>query len=136
MTLLDLGDEKYISLTTFKRDGTPVSTPVWVAREDGRLLVWSAADTWKVKRIRRDAHVRVAPCSGMGKVRGAPLDGEATIIGDTTTVERLLPRKYWLAYRLIHGWDVVIRRLRRKPDAESVTIAIVPASAPTAGPAV
>ena len=134
MTLLELGEEKYISLTTFKRDGTPVSTPVWVAREDGRLLVWSAAGAWKVKRIRRDGHVRVAPCSGMGKVRGAPLDGKATILGDTTSVERLLRRKHRVAYRLIRGWGMVIRRLRRKPDPESVTIAIVPASAPAPGP--
>ena len=134
MARLELGDEKYISLTTFKRDGTPVSTPVWVAREDGRLLVWSAAGTWKVKRIRRDGHVRVAPCSGMGKVRGAPLDGEATILAETTSVERLLRRKYRVAYPLLRGWHAVSRRLRKKAAPESVTIAIVPAAAPTAEP--
>jgi hypothetical protein len=50
-----LAGEKYISLTTFKRDGTPVATPVWVVSDDGRrLLVWTAAQTWKVKRLRRD----------------------------------------------------------------------------------
>jgi PPOX class probable F420-dependent enzyme len=44
----DLAQEKYVSLTTFKRDGTPVSTPVWCAGDDGRLLVWTGASTWKV----------------------------------------------------------------------------------------
>jgi hypothetical protein len=47
-----LAAERYISLTMFKRDGTAVSTPVWVVTDDGRrLLIWSGANTWKVKRI-------------------------------------------------------------------------------------
>lgn len=135
MNLVDLGHEKYVSLTTFKHDGTPVSTPVWVVPEDGRLLVWSSAGTWKVKRIRRDAHVRVAACGGRGKLHGAPLEGEATILDDTSLVQQLLARKYGLSYRLIHGYGAVARRLRRKPEPESVTIAIVPAPAPPADPA-
>jgi hypothetical protein len=60
--LAALAVERHISLTTFRRDGTAVSTPVWVVSDDGRrLLVWSGANTWKVKRIRRDPRVRVAP---------------------------------------------------------------------------
>ena len=69
MDAATLAREKQISLTTFKRDGTPVSTPVWTVSDDGRrLLVWSAADTWKVKRIRRDPHVRVAGCDFHGTI--------------------------------------------------------------------
>jgi hypothetical protein len=46
-----LADERYISLTTFRRDGSTASTPVWVVSDDGeRLLVWTGANTWKVKR--------------------------------------------------------------------------------------
>jgi PPOX class probable F420-dependent enzyme len=127
MSLVDLAQEKYVSLTTFKRDGTPVSTPVWVVPGDGRLLVSSPASTWKVKRIRRDGHVRVAACSGLGKLHGEPLEGQATIVSDTTEVNRLIARKYRLAYRLIRGFGAVSRTLRRKPEPESVTIEIVPA---------
>lgn len=126
MSLVDLGDETYVSVTTFKRDGTPVSTPVWVARDDGRLLVHSAANSWKVKRIRGNNHVQVAGCSFNGKVHGDTFDGEATLLADTATVQALEKRKYGLVYRLITGLTALNRCLRRKPDVESVTIAIVP----------
>ena len=122
----DLAAEPYISLTTFKRDGTPVSTPVWVAGDDGRLLVHSAADTWKVKRIRRDGHVRVAPCGATGKVRGEAREGVARIRVDTARVEALEARKYGLTYRLIGAFRAIARRLRREPGPESVTLEITP----------
>lgn len=132
MGVVDLGDETYISLTTFKRDGTPVSTPVWVARDDGKLLVHSAAQSWKVKRIRRDNRLRVAGCGFNGKIHGETYDAEATILADTARVQELEARKYGLLYRIIRGLTALNRRLRRKPEVESVTIAIVPANAETA----
>jgi len=129
MGVVDLGEETYISLTTFKRDGTPVATPVWVARDDGRPLVHSAAQSWKVKRIRRDNRVRVAGCGSNGKVHGETFAAEARILADTDRVQKLEARKYGLLYRIIRGLTALNRRLRRKPDVESVTIAIVPADA-------
>jgi PPOX class probable F420-dependent enzyme len=119
-----LAKERYLSLTTFKRDGTPVSTPVWVAGDDGRLLVHSAADTWKVKRIRRDGHVRVAPCTARGKIRGEALDGEANLSADTSLVQELEAQKYGLAYRAVRWASAIGRALRRRPQPESVTIEI------------
>lgn len=127
MGLVDLGEERYVSVTTFKRDGTPVSTPVWVAGDDGRLLIHTGADSWKVRRIRRDNHVRVAGCSVNGKVHGEVFDGEATILTDTSRVQALEARKYGLVYRLFRRFNAMNRRLRRKPDEQSVTIAVVPA---------
>lgn len=124
--LADLGKETYVSLTTFRKDGTAVSTPVWVVGDDGRLLVWSAASTWKVRRIRRDPHVRVAPCSGSGKVRGAAVEAEARIIPDVSLVQKLLARKYRVGYPLVHGFNALVRWVRRQPRAVSVTIEIVP----------
>src|SRR5580700_2046337 len=60
--LTDLAQQRYVSLTTFRRDGTAASVPVWVVSDDGeRLLVWTGANTWKVKRIRRDPRVLIAP---------------------------------------------------------------------------
>jgi PPOX class probable F420-dependent enzyme len=129
MTLSDLAQERYVSLTTFKRDGTPVSTPVWVAGDDGRLLVHSAADSWKVKRIRRDGHVRVSPCGPGGKVRGEAVDAEATIHADTSHVEALEARKYGLMYRVVRLVTGLVRSVRRQPAPESVTIAIAPVPA-------
>ena len=133
MALSDLTQERYISLTTFKRDGTPVATPVWVAGDDGRLLVHSAADTWKVKRIRRDKHVQVAACGPTGKVRGEAFDGEAKIVPDTSLVQALEARKYGLVYRATRLFTAIGRRMRRKPTPESVTIEIAPAAVRSGG---
>ncbi|MES1246363.1 MAG: PPOX class F420-dependent oxidoreductase [Actinomycetota bacterium] len=124
MTLEELQRAKYVSLTTFKRDGSPVSTPVWVAGDDGRLLVWTGATTWKAKRIRRDPHVRIGPCTASGKPLGDAVDGEAAILEETDRVEQLLARKYGLVYRVVRGFNALVRAVRRRPPVASVTIEI------------
>ena len=125
--LSTLADARYLSLTTFKRDGTAAATPVWVTSDDHRrLLVWTAADAWKTKRIRRDAHVRVAACNARGAVHGPSFDGEATILDDTELVSELILRKYGLQARAIRLYGSIARRLRRKETPRSVTIAIEP----------
>jgi hypothetical protein len=126
MTASELANEQYVSVTTFKRDGTPVATPVWVAGENGNLLVISEADSWKVKRIRRDGHVRVAPCSARGVQRGEAIEADATIDTDTTIVERLLARKYGWMYRAYMRLSALTRTLRRQPTPRGVTIRISP----------
>ena len=68
-----LATEPFVSITTFRRDGTPVSVPVWCAADNGTLLVFSAADSWKVKRIRRDAHVRLGLVAPEGSRVARPL---------------------------------------------------------------
>jgi PPOX class probable F420-dependent enzyme len=126
MNTTELASEDFVSITTYKRDGTAVSTPVWVAGENGNLLVISEADTWKVKRIRRDGHVRIAPCSARGVIRGEPVDGEATIEPDTATVEELLARKYGWKYRAYKRFSALTRKVRRRPTPTGVTIRITP----------
>jgi uncharacterized protein len=114
-----LAGERYISLTTFKRDGSPVSTPVWVTSDDGRrLLVWSGALTWKVRRLRRDPRVLVAAASFRGVERGARIAGRARVVADPG-IDRLLRRKYRVLKRLL---DLV--NLRAQPGSW-VTIEIV-----------
>jgi uncharacterized protein len=126
MNTKELASESFVSITTFKRDGTPVSTPVWVAGENGNLLVISEADTWKVKRIRRDGHVRIAPCSARGAIRGEPVEAEATIEADTAIVEKLLARKYGWKYRAYTRFNALTRKLRGRPTPTGVTIRITP----------
>jgi hypothetical protein len=115
----DLARARYISLTTFKRDGTPVSTPVWVVSDDGiRLLVWTGAATWKVRRLQRDARVLVARSSFRGRERGERIAGRAHVVPDPG-IDELLRRKY--------GWQkrLVDRLSRRGDDGAFATIAIV-----------
>ncbi len=70
----------YLLLTTFRRDGTPVATPVWAARIGGELAVWTNPTAGKIKRIRRDPHVTVAPCGQRGRPLGRAIDGTARIL--------------------------------------------------------
>lgn len=120
-----LAEERTISLTTFKRDGTPVSTPVWVVSDDGRrLLVSSPARTGKVRRIRANPDVLVAPCSFRGRERAARIAGHATVRLDLS-IEGLLRAKYgWLK----RGLD----RLNARSPTTWVTIEIVDAAAAAA----
>jgi PPOX class probable F420-dependent enzyme len=113
----DLAVARYISLATRRRDGTFASTPVWVVSDDGRrLLVWTHAGTWKVKRIRRDPRVLVAKSNYRGRERGPRLAGKAQLV-DNIDVQELIRKKYGWQKRLLE------RLARGKPDT-SVTIAI------------
>jgi uncharacterized protein len=116
----ELADEKYISLTTFKQDGTPVATPVWVVSDDGRrLLVWTGPQTWKVKRLRRDRRVVVAASDFRGRT-GRLLD-----IPQGSLVEPLLNRKYSLTRRLLGLFNRLVRVVTRKQPEPSAYIEIV-----------
>ena len=65
-----LTDEKYLLLTTFRRDGTPVSTPVWIVGLDAETLgFWTSSGSGKAKRISHTDRVTVQPCDGRGRVR-------------------------------------------------------------------
>ena len=86
---------KYLSVTTFRRDGSPVATPVWFVVEDGELLVVTSPTSGKVRRIRHDPRVRFAPCSARGAVRGETFDGIASVVSsDVAHVKGLMERKY------------------------------------------
>ena len=114
-----LAKQRYISLTTFKRDGTAVSTPVWVVTDDDRrLLVWSGAKSWKVRRVRRDSHVLVAAASFRGRERGERFAGRARVVPDPG-IDALLRRKY--------GWQKrALDLLNRNGDASTwATVEIV-----------
>jgi PPOX class probable F420-dependent enzyme len=87
---------KYLCITSFRRDGSGVDTPVWFVRENGRLLVHTDGDSYKVKRIRRNPSVLVARCNARGKQRGEQIPARAEVLPDSETgrVEELLARKY------------------------------------------
>lgn len=112
MTDLDrLSAGKYLLLTTFRRNGQPVGTPVWVVRDGDALAVWTAADSGKVKRIRRSGEVIVAPCDVRGNPLGPAVPGHASIDDPATTerVKDLVRRKYGILGRL----TLLGSRLRR-----------------------
>jgi uncharacterized protein len=75
-----LAGHKYCLLTTFRRDGTPVPTPVWFGLADGKLYLRSEAAVAKVRRVRNDPRVRVAPCSFRGKPLGPSTEARARVL--------------------------------------------------------
>ena len=109
---MDGFDGKYLSLTSYRRDGSGVATPVWFVGDDGHLLVETDADSYKVKRIRRDPHVSIAVCDARGRLRGEPVDADARILPaeERERVERLLGRKYRIdRYTVLPVYRLVMR---------------------------
>jgi uncharacterized protein len=101
-----LRGHKYCLLVTYKRSGDAVPTPVWFGLGDGKLYVRSEADVAKVKRIRNDPRVRVAPCSGRGKPLGPAAEGRARVLdqpGDEKEAEAALRANYGLGRKLYEG---------------------------------
>ena len=110
-----LAAEKFVSLTTFKKDGTPVAAPMWIGRDGDHLFVWTPADSWKAKRAKNNPRVVLVPCSRGGKVRdGAqPVDGIAEVFTEPVTVQRLagvIRRKYGLEFVVVTFIERVIAR--------------------------
>jgi uncharacterized protein len=87
---------KYLSITTYRRDGAGVATPVWFVAERDHLLVMTAAESGKVKRVKRTPFVTVAACSARGKLRGTPITARAEVLPsiEVERVKRLMGRKY------------------------------------------
>lgn len=115
---------KYISLETFRKSGAGVRTPVWFAADPDApetFYIYSEADAGKVKRIRNNAHVRVAPCDIRGNLRGAWVDGQAQLVdgAEAEKCQDLLRRKY--------GWmkrtgDFFSRLMGHKQAALRITV--------------
>jgi uncharacterized protein len=101
-----LRGHKYCLLVTYKRSGNAVPTPVWFGLGDGKLYVRSEADVAKVKRIRNEPRVRVAPCTGRGKPLGPPAEGRARVLdqpSDEEEAEAALRANYGLGRKLYEG---------------------------------
>ncbi|WP_156384243.1 PPOX class F420-dependent oxidoreductase [Marmoricola sp. Leaf446] len=130
-TLRELADERFVSLTTFRRTGEGVATPVWLVPDGAEgLAVWTPAGSGKVKRLRRDGRVTLRPCDRRGRVaEGAPtVEARASVSDDPTRVadvERRLRERYRWEFRV---FGLVERIARRGREPERVALAIVPAA--------
>jgi uncharacterized protein len=94
----ELRGQKYISLATFRKTGVPIHTPVWFADEHGKLYIFTNPESGKVKRIRNNPEVRIAPSTMRGRITGPEFSGQARILsaGESEHARELLKRKYWL----------------------------------------
>jgi PPOX class probable F420-dependent enzyme len=89
----------YISLATFRKNGLAVQTPVWFGEDDGKLYVKTRGDAGKVKRVRNNPQVRIAPCNIWGRVSGPEFTATARLLPaeDSPRAAKIVGRKYWLA---------------------------------------
>jgi PPOX class probable F420-dependent enzyme len=99
-------NQKYILLTTFRKSGVAVPTPVWFAEDDGKLYVMTGSTTGKTKRIRNHPQVNIAPCTMRGKATGPEFAATARILPADLhqRARQALNRKYWMA-RLALIWS-------------------------------
>jgi PPOX class probable F420-dependent enzyme len=101
-SLARLADGKYVLVTTFRKDGTPVPTPVWVGRDGDALVFFSAPDAGKVKRLRRDNSVELTECSFNGTPTGETVKATADLLdaAGADRARKAIARKYGLMGRL------------------------------------
>ena len=119
---------RYLSVTSFKRDGTGVATPVWFVSDGERLFALTDLHSAKVRRIRRNPRVLIAPCRADGKLRSRPVAARAEVLtadADLDRVQQLLVERYRLTYRVVMRFYRLGRRIRgRSAVAEGAALAI------------
>ena len=109
-----LGDEQFLSLTTFRKSGERVSTPMWVVRDSDALIMFTPEESGKVKRLRNSPRVELRPCGRLGRVKDGvePLAAVAEVLTDEDSLKRatgMIRRKYGLAYSVIMGIERLIK---------------------------
>ncbi len=99
-------EHDFLNLETYKRSGSSVRTPVWFAQDGERLFVRTYEDSGKVKRLRDNPLVRVAPCDSRGMLLGKWVAGTARFAGgeEAKLANALLGRKYG---KLKSGFDAI-----------------------------
>lgn len=112
-----LDTASYISFGSYKKDGSIVQTPVWVAPLDGKLMVYTLKETYKVTRVRRNPKVRIAKCDVRGNVLGDWYEGTCRIVEDPEHAKRAYAafrEKYGLMMRLGDAMSTLTGRIKRR----------------------
>lgn len=131
-----LTDHEFVRLTTFRRNGTPVATPMWFVHDGDRLLLSTPAGAAKLKRLRHTARVQVQACARRGEpVPGAPVDeGRCRVVStdaERRAVEAALADRYGWQWKVALVMERLVGVVRRSgPVKPRVALVIEPA--PTA----
>ena len=123
-----LGDQPFVSLSTFRRTGVAVATPVWIGRDGDALVVLTPADSGKVKRARNDARVSLRPCDRRGRVTpgSVRVEGSAEILPESETprIVSALRRKYGLEFPVVMFIERIVARGQKKRVVLRITPAV------------
>ena len=102
-TFEPLHGQQYLNLETFRRSGLGMKTPVWFVEDGSTLYVRTIANSGKVKRIRNNGQVNIAPCKVDGALLGEWIPAAAREVTDAdiaAKVDRLLDKKYGLLKKM------------------------------------
>ncbi|AXG81105.1 PPOX class F420-dependent oxidoreductase [Streptomyces paludis] len=125
-TLEELGRSRYVSLTTYRKDGTGVATPVWHVVDGGELFLWTRSDSWKVKRIRNNGKALVTPCDVRGRTAPGAVgaEGVARLLdaAGLDRVRKLLAAKYGWQFWLVDRPAMIVRGGKRPHTGIAVTL--------------
>ena len=96
-------DQKYINLETYKKDNTPIKTPVWFVIDNGLVYIITRESTGKVKRLKNNQNVRIVPCSFKGEIKSEWVNGKAQKItgSEADKVIEIRKKKYGFSARLV-----------------------------------
>ena len=96
-------DQKYINLETYKKDGTPIRTPVWFVINNDLIYVITRDSTGKVRRLKNNQDVRIVPCSFKGEPKNGWVKGKVEKIAGEAADKaiKLRKKKYGMSARLI-----------------------------------
>lgn len=106
-------NQKYLNLETYRKSGQAMPTPVWFVQDGDKLYVRTVDNSGKVKRVRNNPHVRVAPCEVRGELKGPWVEAKASLVNDPATTQRvvqLLNQKYGLMKRAFDLMNILNRR--------------------------
>ncbi|PIE26520.1 MAG: PPOX class F420-dependent enzyme [Micrococcales bacterium] len=133
-----LAHERYVLFTTFKKNGQPVSSPVWIAGlPEGNLGFTTEAGSWKVKRLKRNDAAALQPCNSRGKVLPGSEPTPATAYvaypgsPDFAAVTEAIGGKYGFQFTAIRAGQELLRRIQRRPAEQCVVV--VSTEEPAAG---
>jgi PPOX class probable F420-dependent enzyme len=112
--------QNYLNLESYRKNGNAVATPVWFAEEGGSLYIYSLANAGKVKRIRNNPRVRVAPCDMRGRPKGEWIEARAKILDDAGAdrAHKLLDRKYGWMKKMGNLYSKLMKRERAAIEIE------------------
>jgi len=119
MSILDdLQSQKYISLETYKKNNQPVRTPVWFVINNDLIYVITREDTGKVKRLKNNPQVKLAPCTFRGKPIGEWLEGNVTnVLGEESEMAIKLRKKKY-------GFRAIIAQFASRGKGDLVVFSI------------
>lgn len=125
---MPLADEKYVSFTTYKKDGGSTSVPVWiVGAGDGKLGFTTPSSSWKARRLANDDRMQIQPSDARGRVKaGTTAESGTAVVVKGTEFEAMSGRiraKYGFPVVLIGAW-AKLRKLLGTDTASDCAIVI------------